>query len=248
MMGYRFSIIAVLVLSLWSSGCSKETELPSNSRDFVYFPIRVGSTYYYSYDSVWVDCVAGRRDTFRREIKEVLDSIWLDGSGSEAVRVFYYMRTVGQESWGVPRVYSMRITEKTAERIRENFRYISLSFPLELNKEWDGNRLNSIQDWGSNYKITELHQPWNEIDSTVLVVQKFQENLLTKSYFSERYGMNIGLVHKKSIEITGIVTDPDNPNDCSGYLPPAVPWSVIPIQERIKFGYVVEQILLDYVY
>jgi hypothetical protein len=97
------------------------------------------------------------------------------------------------------------------------------------------------------FKYAEIDSPFLGFDSTALVIQRNNENLLEKQYFAERYARNTGLIYAYRCNVTGIVTNPDDPNDCSALLPPDQPWSVIPILKRVKFGYQYEQKLLEYI-
>lgn len=239
--------IALLMFSgiLAGTGCGKETEIYEEQTDFSYFPLSEGAYFIYKYDSVWVDCVAGRRDTFHWEYKEEMDSFYTDASGKQAMLLKVYRRNAGSGQWGQPRIYSLQLDGMRAMRIEENVRYIKLQFPLAQGKEWDGNLYNTL-DWGSMYKITELHTPWGGFDSTVHVVQKDQQNLLERKLFTERYASGVGLVYREAVDVTGIIADPMDPNYCEQYLPPATPWNTVPIMQRIKLGYVVQKTLLEY--
>ncbi len=68
-----------------------------------------------------------------------------------------------------------------------------------------------------------------------------------KNSFCERYARNTGLIYAYRCEVIGIVSNPDDPNDCSSLLPPDQPWSVIPLLKRVKFGYQYEQRLLEFI-
>jgi len=239
------SISCIGLLAFMLASCAKTTEdVIIEGPDF--FPLREGATYFYQYDSVWVDCPVGRRDTFRHEIKEVLESWFIDGEGDSAMRVEVYRRNLGAASWGAPRVYSMKLTPQFAIRTEENIRFVKLNFPLGPGKRWNGNRFNHITDWGSDYQVTTWDESWNDFPKTVVITQKNQENLIEKQEFRERYGREVGRIERIAIQITGIVSDPLDPNDCAELLPPATPWNSVPILNRIRVGYVVQQVLVDF--
>jgi hypothetical protein len=238
-----FIVLSFASLALFSCGKTTE-ELTFDGPQF--FPLKTGATYYYDYDSVWVDCPVGRRDTFRHEIKEVMESWFIDGEGDSALRVEVYRRNAGTTSWGAPIIYSMKVTSAFAIRTQENIRFVKLNFPLSPNARWNGNRFNHITDWGSDFRVTEWKTQWQEFPETVLITQKSQENLIEKKLFTERYASDVGLVERVAIDISGIVSDPLDPNDCAELLPPATPWNTVPILNRIRTGYVVQQVLVDF--
>jgi hypothetical protein len=237
----------LLLISIgWGlTGCDKVTEPGDQFYDTHYFPLAEGATFWYTYDSVWVDCVAGRRDTFKWEMREEMDSFFVDASGAQAMLLKVSKRNAGTTNWGPPRIYSMKLEGNNAIRTEENIRYIKLRFPVSLGQTWNGNLFNTL-DWGNDYEITEFNTPSLGFDSTLLVNQKDQSNLLERKLFTERYARHVGLVQRVAIDVTGIVTDPLDPNDCEEFLPPATPWNTIPILQRIKLGYVVQKVLVDY--
>ncbi len=230
-------------LVLGFSSCSNESELVA-LEDINYFPLQPGATWVYQVDSIWVDCLADRFDTARFQIKEEMEA-WVNGAnGDSLMRIARYYRADSNSPWGAPSIWTARRNNLHAIRTEENRALIKLTFPIELEKTWDGHAYlaEPTQEW----QYQEVDAPYDSLSRTVLVVQQKEENLLEKKLFSERYAFSIGLVHAIKIDVVGIVTDPNDPNDCAEYLPPSVPWNSLPILERVKFGYIYEMQLLSF--
>lgn len=225
--------------------CTNETESGSPEAG-LWYPVQEGSTWIYGVDSIWIDCVAGRNDTFRFQVREIMDG-WVKGaSGDSLMKIIRQVRTDSTQNWGVPRIWHTRMEPGKAIKTEENRSIIKLVFPMKLGLKWNG--------WGylpepaaQDFEYVEVNAPYAGYDSTALIVQWANENLLEKQFFCERYARNTGLIYAYRCEVTGIVTNPNDPNDCSSLLPPDQPWSVIPLLGRVKFGYQYEQRLLEYI-
>ena len=236
-----YAFLLGLVLGLAS--CSNESEIV-DQEDLNYFPLQQGASWVYQVDSIWVDCLSDRFDTIRFQIKEVMEA-WVEGAnGDSLMRIAHYRRADSNSSWGPPRIWTARRTPLQAIRTEENRSLVKLSFPVELEKTWDGHAY--LSEPSQEWKYQEVDAPLDSLNRTVLVVQQSEENLLEKKLFSERYAFSMGLVHAIKIDVVGIVTDPNDPNDCEEYLPPSVPWNNLPILERVKFGYIYEMQLLSF--
>ena len=223
--------------------CTNESEIV-DMEDVNYFPVRPGASWVYKVDSIWVDCLADRFDTASFQIKEEMEA-WVKGAnGDSLMRIARYLRADSNSPWGAPRIWTARRNNLQAIRTEENRALVKLTFPIELEKTWDGHAYlaEPTQEW----QYQEVDEPFDSLSRTLLVVQQSEENLLEKKLFTERYAFSIGLVHAIKIDVLGIVTDPGDPNDCAEYLPPSVPWSSLPILERVKFGYLYEMQLLSF--
>jgi len=225
--------------------CSNESE-PGSPESGLWYPIQEGSTWIYAVDSIWIDCVAGRNDTFRFQVREIMDGWVKAAAGDSLMKISRQVRADSTENWGIPRIWHTRMEAGKAIKTEENRSIVKLIFPMKQGKKWNGwSYLTepAVQD----FEYLEVNQPFAGYDSTALILQWDNENLLEKQFFCERYALNTGLIYAYRCEVTGIVTNPDDPNDCSNLIPPDQPWSVIPLLNRVKFGYQYEQRLLEYI-
>ncbi len=233
---YKLSLLTILILLL--SACEKNTLNVDNSisDDYRYFPLNIGSWVIYNVEDINIDEPSAVFDTNCYQIKEVVDSTFLDETNSETYRIERYFRQDTSCSWQIKDVWTAQIINNTAQRVEENIRYVKLSFPLKINKIWNGNLYNMLDTLNEfNYEITQLdiNEAINNIslDSVLTVTQILDTSLIHKNYSYEKYAKNIGLVFKKDIRIL---------SNQSGFDPS------VPIEQRIKTGTVFTMQIFDY--
>ena len=184
-------------------GCKKENSEPPDI-GYKYFPLKAGHTLEYDVDSIVYDDFFQpvRIDTFRYKIKEVVESVFIDGQGREAWRLERFQKTDSTE-WMIHQVWTAIQTATTAEKVEENIRYIKIVFPARINKTWDGNSFNNLPP--QEYEILEMDEPFSvgtlHFEETLLVLQGENENLIEKFYAEERYARNVGMIYKEYTDI-----------------------------------------------
>ncbi len=208
----------VAVAWMCSFGSCKNDEPVDADIGYGYFPTKVGHWVIYEIDSTVYDDFDGDTDVYRYQVKEILESEFTDNEGRPSVRVERYRRnydsSVAYDSlpWYLSRVWSFTKTTTTAEKFEENQRYIRLAFAAVDGKSWDGNAYNTMGQW--NYKYTDVDQPYSmgafAFDSTCLVEQKKEINLINHRTYYERYAKNVGLIEKNVIDVhdTGFAAMP----------------------------------------
>jgi len=174
-----------------------------------YFPTEIGHWVIYEVDSTVYDDFQGDTDYYHYQVKEVLESGFTDNEGRPAIRVERYKRW--QDSvlpydsipWYLSRVWAFTKTNSTGEKLEENERFIRLAFPVSEGKTWDGNAFNTIGQWTYKYKdVDEAYTIGSFIfDSTLLVEQKKEINLIDHRVYQERYAKNVGLIEKSVIDV-----------------------------------------------
>lgn len=204
----RHSVAFALLVSAFVFSCKKDEPVPENA-GYNYFPNALGHYCIYEVDSTVYDPFQHDTDFYRYQVKEVIESYFTDNEGRQAMRVERYKRpyidTVPYDSlpWAISRVWTFVRTASEAEKVEENQRFIRLTFVPRVSKKWDGNAYNTIGEW--KYKYTAVDEPYSintlHFDSTALVVQKDDENLLESRHYSERYARNVGMIEKKVIDV-----------------------------------------------
>ena len=153
------------------------------------------------------------------QIKELIESSFLDAEGREVQRLHRFKRTNPGDIWTIKDVWSVVKTNKTAERLEENTMYIKLSFPAKIGQSWNGNAANVYDEW--MYQYTEYDAPYQiqnmTFDSTLTVLQRDENLGIVKDYFVEVYAKHIGLVYKESIHLEQDNVDPTWSNPNRGY-------------------------------
>ena len=213
----NFSLCIFAVCFLFS--CSDElgndpgdTEAASLYR---YFPLTRGSYVVYNVDSIIHDYADDNTnnpdsliDTFRYEVKEVVDSDFIDGEGDTAWRISRYYREIGTSAWNFTSLWTAKRTAQSAQKVEENIRYVKLSFPVKLNKSWNGNQYNFLPE--EDYSIDEMNVPLSlgglDFDSSVTVLELEDYNLIHRIFKQEKYVYGIGLAYRQrdSLNINGL--------------------------------------------
>lgn len=187
-----------------ASSCKKDNHLPIDF-GYNYFPTAVGNWILYSVDSIYHDVKLLKHDTNQFQLKEIIESTFLDNAGRPAQRVERWRRANDTSAWHLTDAWVSVLTEKTAERVEENLRYIRLAFPVNRQQFWNGNALNVLDQWDHYYDGEALHIPrtLNGVffDSTITVIQRENENKVERENALEIYAKNIGLVYKKFIDL-----------------------------------------------
>lgn len=204
---YNYFFLSVLALNMVA--CTEEVQTPPYM-GYDYFPDSVGHYVIYRVDSIWTDDAFNRKDTYEFNLKERIESKFLDNENRWSQRIERYkdLNTTPFAFNYISDVWFATRTASRAEKVEENIRYVKLIFPVKADKQWNGNAYNTLEDFGVDYKFLNVHQPFTvpvtnfTFDSTVTVLQIERILPVATSYYSiEVYAKNVGLVYKHFFEI-----------------------------------------------
>lgn len=203
-MKYLKFIPFLIVLSfLFFSSCKKETELPVDM-GYKYFPVNTGHWVIYDVDSVSYNDFTGQVDSFKFQIKELVESVFTDNEGRETQRLERYKKLNDTSIWYIKDIWTVNLTASTAEKVEENDRIIKLIFPPHESEKWNGNLYNTNGE--QNYAYSDIHSTCvlNNLtyDSTLTVIQKQEYTLISEKFEKEIYAAHIGLIYKKYVNLT----------------------------------------------
>ena len=193
--------IVALVIIFFS--CSKkEIVTPDNGYD--YAGLEVGKYVIYDVDSLTYDDFTATIDTAIYQLKEVVDSKIIDLEGDDAFKIIRYRRDNDTSNWVLIDVWNSKITRTNFQKVEENIRFVKLIFPIKVDKNWNGNAMNNLAEM--EYEFTAIDQPetigGNSLSNVLSVIQEDDPNLISPKYFEEKYAKGVGLVYKKSRELT----------------------------------------------
>ncbi|HNQ62062.1 MAG TPA: hypothetical protein PKJ62_06710 [Bacteroidia bacterium] len=196
----RYLIFLVLLAGIFS--CKKETIIPS-SPSFNYFPVEIGRWVEYDVDSIFHGENDDNNDdsvyTFHFQIREEIDSSFINGQGQETQIVKRYKRNSSMEDWSLTNVWTQTLTLTGAYRIEDNVAYHKLAFPINSGINWNGNDANTLEE--ETYSYEEFHVPTTiggvTFDSTLTVVQIEEENFIERIYGKEKYATGVGMIFKQ---------------------------------------------------
>lgn len=189
------------------SSCKKDEKIPDAG--YSYFPDNIGHWCIYEVDSTFYNSFDNDTEYYRYQVKEVIESYFTDNSGRQAMRVERYKRpyidSIPYENlpWVISRVWTFALTSSVAEKVEEDQRFIRLTFVPRKDKKWNGNVYNTIGEW--EYKYTSVDEPYMinamNFDSTLIVIQKLDTNLLNYRIYRERYARHVGMIEKNVIDV-----------------------------------------------
>ncbi|MEX0811209.1 MAG: hypothetical protein WD048_03265 [Chitinophagales bacterium] len=203
-------ILALVLFFIFS--CSKKNSDYQPDYQYDYYPVDTGHYVIYQVDSITFDNNFNppRSDTNRYQIREYIESIFIDNEGREANRIERYVRKDSTQSWRIKNAWYSVLNQTSAERIEENLRFIKLVFPPDVGQTWRGNKFLKITpeiDYyeGWEYEITETGVPatvnGNTFSETLLVAHIDEENLIEKTFSEERYARGVGLIEREFLHL-----------------------------------------------
>jgi hypothetical protein len=188
--------------------CKKEVDTVSLPKPFTtYYPLKSGNYYIYACDSVKWNSFKNQFDTFNFEMKETIDSSFIDNANNLAYIILRQTRKNDSFTFTNDRRYYTKKTASRVERIEENIRYVKLRFPLTLNKRWNGNYINNNDSLNLGLYtsiVTSLNQPQTinnlKFDSTTSINLVNYQDFLENKFAYEVYAAGVGLVETLSID------------------------------------------------
>lgn len=196
-------LLFVFLLTFYA--CKKEKEKSSVDLGYSYFPNEIGRYVIYQVDSTSYNdfFTPVKIETVHFQIKEIIESHFTDNEGRESERIERYMRNNDSLPWVLRDVWYQTRTAVSAEKVEENVRFVKLTFPVEINHKWNGNAFNSIGKYEYEYKSVDAQKTVNghTFDSTLIVNQILDSNLIEKKYQVEMYAKNIGMIYKRFVDV-----------------------------------------------
>ena len=210
--GIKYLVLVITIAGIVFVSCKKDQQqTTSKYMGYDYFPNNTGHYVIYQCDSIVANQLSSHKppfDTFRYQIKEVIDSIFLNSAGQATQRIVRYKRINDSTPWTniftSEKVWSGNLLSNMAQRQEDNTRYIKLVFPMSLSETWNGNAMNTLGVW--NYQYTTLNVPatvnGTTFDSTLTVLQLNNPNLKGNQFYQEQYATGVGLIYKEVIDWT----------------------------------------------
>ena len=194
--------------------CKREVVSPVYM-GYDYFPSNPGHWVIYDVDSLYYDDFHDTVFNYHYQIKEVIESIFLDIQNRPTQRINRF-KCVDSVNWYLADVWYSNITSSTAEKAEENVRFVKLIFPIASGKSWNGNAFNNLNGFDyPDYEYDNLYNPYSvngtAFDSTVTVIQNIDYNPIRQYDQFEVYAKNIGLIYKK-YKMINIYFNPEQPD------------------------------------
>lgn len=200
-MARRISLI-VLIFSGLMYSCRKEDQ-PVVKMGYDYFPIEVGRFITYEVTEINIDQAVSVNDTVTYQLKEKIESQFIDNQGRPSLRIERYSRLNDTLPWVIKDVWYATRTASIAEKVEENERYIKLAFPVKEDQSWNGNNFNILPAWEYTYSDIGVAKTIASLnfEKTVTVQQRNNVNFIEFEKAWEIYAEGIGLIKKQFVDL-----------------------------------------------
>jgi len=209
------AVLFIPTLLLFSSCGSNVVEEPIEF-GYDYFPLEIGKYLEYDVDSTLYDIGSSNVIVYNNSIQvreEVTDS-FPDNEGRIIYRIDRFERKDETEEWRIKDVWTATVTDRQAERVEENLRFIKLVFPVSENTNpWNGNKYIDenlvipiagesvfvFKNWLYEYREIDgsLSVGTYNFDDVVTVYQADEENFIELRRSYEQYAKGIGLIYRE---------------------------------------------------
>ncbi|XOV95060.1 MAG: hypothetical protein ACFHWX_10185 [Bacteroidota bacterium] len=189
---YNWSFVLVLLLF----ACEDQFQAQVTDFGYDYFPLEVGS--YKIYEVMMVTFDAQGPDTSRYQLKTTIT----ESSGGDYYLLRRETRSDEGEEWNISDVWTLRRDQYIAVATEENLPLVKMTFPVVINRQWNGNALNVLGV--GNYQFVEASSAiYDDLigDAGKIQVQiaDVPQNLVNQDQRFEVYAKGVGLVEKNYI-------------------------------------------------
>jgi len=236
----------IFIFLLTIIACKKESYQEESDFGYAYQPQELGYWMTYEVDSLYFNDITSPStiDTAHYYIKEVFDTTFVDASGIENIRVELYKKEEWSDTWQIYQVGSVIFTDTEYQRYFNDLRLVNLTFPVRIEKEWEGHIYLDVQDettleyldastYDWSYEYTAVDEALTigsfSFDSCATILQIDDENLFEKKYSKEIYAKNVGMVRKEMMFLETQSTPTGET-----------------FIERAETGFILEYTLIDY--
>jgi hypothetical protein len=202
----KTTVYILIGLLLFLFSCKKDTEVTPTTKGYSYAGLTVGKYVIYDVDSIFYDDFDNSTNQYYFQIKELIQSKYIDAEGEEAYRIERYKKdTAVSPNFELQVVWNSKITPTTYQKVENNERFVKLIFPVKQGETWNGNSLNNRSTW--EYECVSAHIPEQiggiGLDSVATITQfdDGDEILIQRQFYQEKFAAKIGLVYKKVIDV-----------------------------------------------
>lgn len=176
-------------------GCNESRTPDPATLDYDFYPIQTGRYSIYDVEEITYGIISF--DTVSYQLREtIFDSIVSIDQVTYLIR--RDVRSDAEEAWESDSVWSVT-RRATFLSITENgIPFIKLTFPVDLDNEWDGNSLNANNELTYYYQglSNSIVDSISTEDHIRVVIEDIEENITGVDLRSEVYARGIGLVEK----------------------------------------------------
>lgn len=256
----RIYLYLWLVLSIVAFQACKDRETETfdsgAAQQYAYFPLQIGKYIDYQVDSVVYDFGAGGGTTLDSSttfVRELIADTLRDQNGQLLYTIERYERDSLQAPWTLRSIGTAARTGSQAIRTENNLRFLKLIFPMDRRSEWDGNtwidvnreieiageRMRPFSNWLYEVDSIDVQAQVGvfPFDSTLLITEADDNNIIERRLSRVRYAKNVGLVWREQwILDSQYCNQSIPPPDCE-----TRPWEL-----KAERGYILRQTVLAF--
>jgi len=195
-----YGLIVTLVFMF--SACNKQ-ENPPAIKGPEYFPYSAGNERIFQVDSFLHSTLNDDIIHVPLLMKERVVQVFRNGEGEEALRIERWFSRDTGKTYTLHGVLSAGLKEDHVWWNEENRRFVKLSFPVRLNKSWNGNAYNAMGR--RDYRYTAVESPFENgrmlFSDALLVQMQADSNFIERAFEREVYANDVGLVYRESIQL-----------------------------------------------
>jgi hypothetical protein len=215
LMTKRVTCASIIVSLLILAGCKQDIDKTTLSPYlYDYAPVNTGHYVVYDVDSIRYNFVLPDSqyvDTIHYQIKELVQDTFYDNLGNLSYRLEISKRYDTMQPLNVvDRAWYSYTSKNTYEKNEDDLRFIKLVFPPINGVTWKGNSYLPASDtnsdvyktyagWTYTYSAVNLPKAvnGNAFDSTLVVTEVDNQNLIDKKLSRETYARHVGLIYKE---------------------------------------------------
>ena len=187
---------------LWVlGGCIKDnSEIHTVPKISDYYPLNEGGTWVWTVDSIYFDAFFDRIDTFRFQVRERIDTFFVDNLGRRAARI-ERSKAIDSGVWVFQEMCYAVVDHDHFEKVENNRRYIKISLPITDEAIWDMNSRNDLSQKLVFYDNTGYsHQgKFMHSEKAILIKSSPIVNKLEEQIYEEVYGHDLGLLFYRKV-------------------------------------------------
>ena len=193
----KFKILFLLALVF--AACEQVSIFPDNTRTgYDYFQLSPGQ--YRIYDVFRINYnFVGENDTSRFELKQLVESVYLNQEGDSAYVIQNFHRQNKEELWKLDSIQHIRLNTRQLIKQSNNQSIVKLVFPVGEGITWDSNLLNTAP--ADSFRMVNVHQPFQVLDSlyeqTLTVLQQnVLDTIVRQNVQQEVFALQTGPVYR----------------------------------------------------
>jgi hypothetical protein len=234
----RVALASIIASLLALAGCKQDTDSTKLSPYlYDYLPVDIGHYVIYDVDSTNYKFILPDSQYItpvHYQIRELVQDTFYDNLGHLSYRLEIAKRYDTTQPFNVvDRAWYSALYTNRYEKVEDDLRFIKFVFPPLNGVNWQGNTYLPATDTTSDtyqvyagwtYTFTSVNAPATinglHFDSTAVVTEVNQQNLIDKKLSVETYARHVGLVDKEWVVLDkqDVSSSWDAPNQATGFI------------------------------